>query len=98
MKRGAMETKCVEAGKFAPVVDYNRCEAKGPCVAACPYDVFEIRRIEPADYAKLSFLGKIKSKVHGGIAAYAVNAEKCRACGLCVRYCPESAIKLIALA
>lgn len=92
-----MEAKCIEAGKFVPVVDYGRCEAKGPCVEACPYDVFEIRRIDPSDYEGLSLLGKIKSKVHGGKASYAVRADKCRACGLCVRYCPEAAIKLIAL-
>jgi 4Fe-4S ferredoxin len=34
-------------GKFIPVVDLSRCEAKGPCAEVCPYDVFEIRKIEP---------------------------------------------------
>ena len=38
-------------GRFTPVIDHARCEAKGPCVEVCPYDVFEIRKIERADHA-----------------------------------------------
>jgi NAD-dependent dihydropyrimidine dehydrogenase PreA subunit len=36
-------------GKFIPVVDFSRCEAKGPCAEVCPYDIFEIRKIEPSE-------------------------------------------------
>jgi 4Fe-4S ferredoxin len=35
--------------------------------------------------------------VHGGKQAYAVNADACRACGLCVTACPEKAITLARL-
>jgi 4Fe-4S ferredoxin len=82
-------------GKIVPVVDFSRCEAKGPCVEVCPYDVFEIRRIESSDYAGLGALSKFKNWVHGGKVAYTPNADQCRSCGLCVTACPERAIRLV---
>lgn len=82
-------------GKFIPVVDFSRCEAKGPCTEVCPYDVFEIRKIEPSDYANLGLLSKLKNRVHGGRVSYTPKADQCRACGLCVKACPEHAIKLV---
>jgi ferredoxin len=48
-------------GKFIPVVDFSRCEAKGPCAEACPYDVFEIRKIDPSDYANLGSCRSLKT-------------------------------------
>ena len=90
-----MSSKGKGRGILLPVVDHNRCEAKGPCVTACPYDVFEVRKIERSDYEGLSFFGKFKNKVHGGKVAYAVRPNDCEACGLCVPACPEKAIKLV---
>ena len=91
----ATEDICKQpAGRLIPVVDFTRCEAKGPCAEVCPYDVFEIRTIEPSDYAKLGVLSKIKNRVHGGRVSYTPRADQCRACGLCVKACPEHAIKL----
>lgn len=84
-----------KTNKVVPIINLNRCEAKGPCVEKCPYDVFEIRNIEKDDYKSLSFLGKIKNKVHGGKVSYAVRADACRGCGICVKVCPENAITLI---
>ncbi len=49
-------------GKLIPVVDFSRCEAKGPCVEVRPYDVFEIRKIESTDYKNLVFLSKVKNR------------------------------------
>ncbi|MNK81914.1 ferredoxin [compost metagenome] len=83
---------------YQPVVDRNRCEGKDDCVQVCPYGVFEVRRIDPEDFADLSFRGKLKSWVHGKQTAYTPNADKCKACGLCVVACPEKAITLIPLA
>ena len=87
--------KCGEAGKVMPQIDRNRCEAKDDCVRVCPYNVFEIRRIEPADFADLTFKGKVRSLLHGRMTAYTPAADACRACGLCVKVCPEDAIRLV---
>lgn len=57
--------------------------------------MFEIRRIEETDFAKLGFLAKLKSRVHGRKTAYTPRAADCRACGLCVVACPEAAIRLV---
>ena len=84
-----------EPGVVKPLVDFTRCEAKGPCVEVCPYDVFEIRIIDALDYGNLSFFKKIKNKIHGGKVAYTPKADLCRACGLCLKVCPENAIRLV---
>ena len=83
-----------QPGRLVPVIDRNRCEAKADCVAVCPYGVFEVQRLRPEDKATLTFRGKIKSWVHGGKQAYVVNPQACHACKLCVRACPEDAIRL----
>jgi NAD-dependent dihydropyrimidine dehydrogenase PreA subunit len=82
-------------GRFAPEVNRSRCEGKRDCEAVCPYDVFEVRRMDDADFAQLGFLMKLKSRAHGRRTAYAPRADACRACGLCVVACPEHAISLI---
>ena len=82
------------AGAMVPVIDAGRCEAKAACVKVCPYDVFEVRRLTPDERAELSWLGKLKAWAHGNRRAFAVRADACHACGLCVRACPEQAIVL----
>jgi len=84
-----------EPGRFVPRIDRNRCEAKADCVRVCPYHVFEIRPLAAEAKRGLSFVGRIKTFAHGGKQAFAVNAEACHACGLCVKACPESAIRLV---
>ena len=81
-------------GTLRPVVDRNKCEGKNDCVRVCPKNVFEVRRIDDADFAALSFLGKLKSRAHGRQTAYTPRAGDCESCGLCVVACPEKAIKL----
>ena len=83
------------AGRFQPVIDRSRCEAKGPCVSACPYDVFEISPLTPDEKAGLSLLARLKAFAHGNRQAHAVRAEACQACGLCVAACPEKAVRLV---
>jgi 4Fe-4S ferredoxin len=87
---------CLAArGTYFPVIDRNRCEGKGACVRVCPHDVFEVRTIEAEDHDMLSFIGRIRSAVHGRKSAYTPNAGNCQACGLCVVACPEDAITLV---
>lgn len=86
--------ECKEQGLLTPVINRNRCEAKSDCVDVCPYDVFEIRKLEASDRAGLSFVGRLKAWGHGYQQAYAVRAEACHGCGLCVTACPEKAISL----
>lgn len=77
-----------------PVIDYRRCEGKGACVQVCPYDVFEIRVLTPAEVGPLGLGGRLKRLLHGGRQAVAVRAADCHACGKCVAECPEEAIRL----
>lgn len=86
------------SGRVVPVIDRNRCEAKAGCVAVCPHDVFEIRPLEPADRAGLSWRGRIKAWAHGNRQAYVARPHDCHACGLCMTACPEDAIKLLSVA
>jgi NAD-dependent dihydropyrimidine dehydrogenase PreA subunit len=91
--------KCrAEPGTYKPVVNQNRCEGKWDCVEVCPYNVFEVRKIDDVDFEKLSFFGKLKSRAHGRQTAYTPRSDLCHACGLCVVACPEKAIDLIKIA
>lgn len=83
-------------GILYPVVDFNKCSGKGPCIMACPFEVFEMKIIETEDRNALNWVGKLKTKFNNK-KAYATNPDLCNACGLCVTSCPEKAIKLKAL-
>jgi 4Fe-4S ferredoxin len=83
------------AGSLVPQVNRSRCEGKSDCVDVCPYNVFEVRRMEDAEHAALGFLARLKSSAHGRMTAYTPRADACQACGLCVVACPESAITLV---
>lgn len=90
-----MENCKDELGLLMPVINLNACEGKGPCVDVCPYEVLDMQPISDEQFADLSFIGKLKTRVHGREKAFAVYAERCQACGLCVTACPEKAIKLV---
>ena len=77
-----------------PVIDRNRCEGKEDCVRACPYAVFEMGRLTVEELRGLSLVGRLKAWAHGGRQAFAVHADVCHGCGLCVTACPEHAITL----
>jgi NAD-dependent dihydropyrimidine dehydrogenase PreA subunit len=87
--------KCgADPERWVPIVDRARCEGKRDCVEVCPYAVFEVRRMDDADFQALGLRSRFKVLVHGRQTAYTPNADSCRACGLCVVACPEDAIRL----
>jgi NAD-dependent dihydropyrimidine dehydrogenase PreA subunit len=89
------DTDCKQdPGAFTPVIDRARCEGKADCVVICPYNVFDLGILPPEDRTGLPFMAKVKGTLHGWKQSFAVNADACRACGLCVQACPEKAIKL----
>ena len=77
------------------MVDRRRCEGKRDCVEVCPYQVFEVRRMDDADFRALPLLARLKSLAHRRQTAYTPRADACQACGLCVVACPEGAIELV---
>jgi 4Fe-4S ferredoxin len=83
-----------DARVFVPVIDRNRCEGKEDCVQVCPYNVFEMRKLSAEDKDAMPFVSRVKAFVHGNWQAFAVRADDCHACGLCVAACPEHAITL----
>ena len=82
------------AGVFQPWIDLARCEGKADCLRVCPVNVFDVRRLTPEEKATRTTLTRLKLWFHGGKQAFAVHAERCEACGLCVQACPEKAITL----
>ncbi|MBY0572334.1 MAG: ferredoxin family protein, partial [Undibacterium sp.] len=87
---------CKQApGKIVPLIDLNRCEGKGPCVSACPYEVLLVKVSSKEQRTGLSIKGKIKGFVHGWKYANVIHPDLCQACGECVKVCPEQAITLV---
>jgi len=98
MNDAAADADCKrDPGEVAPVINRDRCEGKADCVRVCPYGVFEMGVLPAADRRSLSLRGKVKGFAHGWKQAFAVNADACHACGLCVAACPEKAIVLRAV-
>jgi 4Fe-4S ferredoxin len=87
--------KCTEPQIVMPVIDRNRCEGKEDCLRVCPHGVFEMATLTEEHKAAMSFIGKLKARVHGNRQAFVVEADACHACGLCVTACPEGAIRLV---
>jgi len=81
-------------GALRPRIDRNRCTGRSDCVAVCPYGVFALGLLPPDQRGGLSLPGRLKGFAHGWKQSFAVRAEACRGCGLCVDNCPERAIRL----
>ena len=86
---------CTQApGVTVPVIDPERCEGKADCLRVCPYDVFDVRKLNAQERGRLGLLARVKVAIHGGKQAFVINPDACHACGLCVSACPEAAIRL----
>jgi 4Fe-4S ferredoxin len=85
---------CGDQGRMRPIVDPSRCEGAGACVEVCPFDVFAVVRMRPDTFRALPVLAKLKALAHGRMTAETPQMDACAACGLCVRACPERAIRL----
>ncbi len=90
----AEQCKSKSPGEIRPVVRADKCEGKAACVEVCPYNVFEVVSMPDDMYRALSFIGKLKARIHGMKTAATPNADQCMNCGLCVAACPEKAITL----
>lgn len=83
-----------EPGECIPVINRNKCEGKETCAKVCPYNVFSIGILPKEERSALSLTGKMKGFGHGWKQAFVTNSAACRACRLCIQYCPEKAITL----
>jgi 4Fe-4S ferredoxin len=89
-------TECKQPPKTVrPLIDTARCEGKEDCEEVCPYGVFEVRKLDAAERKALSLMSWVKVMAHGGKQAFVIHPENCHSCGLCVRACPEKAIRLV---
>lgn len=94
MKKGIDHSNCSNrTEKLMPIVNFNNCSGKKDCVEICPYNVFELRSITKEDKTNLNIKGRIKTFFISQ-KAYVINPSQCHTCGLCVKVCPEKAIKL----
>jgi NAD-dependent dihydropyrimidine dehydrogenase PreA subunit len=89
--------ECKDPGRLTPTIDRERCEGKEQCVGVCPYQVFEMGTLSSAERQALSMKGRLKAFFHRHRQAFAVRADQCHGCGLCVTACPEKAITLSAV-
>lgn len=90
------DKECAQpAGVFIPEIDRNRCEGKQACAAVCPFQVFAMATLPREQRGALSLRGKLKGFAHRWRQSFAVRADACHACGLCVTACPEKAIRLV---
>lgn len=87
--------ECRDAQIMMPEINLGKCEGKEDCAEVCPYHVFEIRKATPEERAGFNVLERIKSFAHGHKKAFVTDPALCHACGLCVKACPEKAIKLV---
>jgi len=77
------------------VVNRQRCEGGGACAEVCPNGVFELAHAPNDDSREAFFQAKLERHERDRRQAYAVRADQCQMCGLCVKVCPSAAIQLV---
>ena len=94
----ARSTKNCDAapGRVIPIIRRDLCDGERDCVVVCPYDVFQVRRLTFAEWRAVPRLSlRLALPLFGNRQAFTVDADACRACGLCVRACPHRAVELV---
>lgn len=78
--------KAVSIGRYAAIIDQNKCIRCGRCQQACPYHAI-VRTGRPC--AEACGVDAIESDEIGRAR---INQDKCVSCGLCIANCPFAAI------
>lgn len=75
-------------------VNKRKCSVCGDCLAVCPQNILEIRKVGWTAKEAMTFFQRIDAHYHHNTELAVIDPEKCLGCGLCVNACRKCAISL----